>query len=329
MEEKIKIYIPGDVYQILLKDMELFEFYKKDGTLNKNEFLNTLIVNYYETYSDNNSKTYEYIHNLLLENNIKDYKADSISSSILSYVEKTNLNLQSKKAEVTISMKPTRRSSGTFEYIENCLLKGSSLSGWIRALLASYAHLPRDKRERIIFKERFEIIEEAISNHKKIYLSLSRKEKNMTVSPYAISSSKEELFNYLLAIDDEKGKTRSYHMSRIQNIKIINEKTSFDENTVKTFEKMISNGPQFAYQINENEITRVRLSEYGKQLYKDIYLNRPPYISIEDDVYSFECSLNQIRTYFKRFGKDAVILSPQSMVEFMKKYHKEAAKKYK
>ena len=50
MQEKIKIYLPNDIYQIILKDMELFEFYKKDGSLNRNEFLNKLITNYYEIY---------------------------------------------------------------------------------------------------------------------------------------------------------------------------------------------------------------------------------------------------------------------------------------
>ena len=44
MEEKIKIYIPESVNNILLKDMERFEFFKKDSSLNKNEFYNTLFV---------------------------------------------------------------------------------------------------------------------------------------------------------------------------------------------------------------------------------------------------------------------------------------------
>ena len=59
MQEKIKIYLPNDIYQIILKDMELFEFYKKDGSLNRNEFLNKLITNYYEIYSLNNEKLLE------------------------------------------------------------------------------------------------------------------------------------------------------------------------------------------------------------------------------------------------------------------------------
>ena len=41
--------------------MELFEFYKKDGTLNRNEFLNRLIVNYYEIYTQNNETVLESI----------------------------------------------------------------------------------------------------------------------------------------------------------------------------------------------------------------------------------------------------------------------------
>ena len=37
MEEKIKIYIPESINNILLKDMERFEFFKKDGSFNKND----------------------------------------------------------------------------------------------------------------------------------------------------------------------------------------------------------------------------------------------------------------------------------------------------
>ena len=70
MEEKIKIYISKDVHEILLKDMELFEFYKKNQTLNKNDFMNTLIMNYHETYQKRCSDLYQHI-SMKLKNEMK------------------------------------------------------------------------------------------------------------------------------------------------------------------------------------------------------------------------------------------------------------------
>ena len=65
MEEKIKIYLSEDVYGILMKDAEFFEFYKKDRTVNRNDFLNTLIVNYFDSYSSADNRLYEDISRTL------------------------------------------------------------------------------------------------------------------------------------------------------------------------------------------------------------------------------------------------------------------------
>ena len=51
MLEKIKISVSKSTYDILIKDCENFNFLKTSNELNKNLFLNTLIVNYYEKFS--------------------------------------------------------------------------------------------------------------------------------------------------------------------------------------------------------------------------------------------------------------------------------------
>lgn len=53
MLEKIKISVPKKTYDTLIKDCDNFDFHKNETTLNKNLFLNTLIVNYYERFSAN------------------------------------------------------------------------------------------------------------------------------------------------------------------------------------------------------------------------------------------------------------------------------------
>lgn len=327
MEEKIKIYIPNNVYQTLLKDMELFEFFKKDHSLNKNEFLNKLIVNYYQSYAESNSRTYEHIKDVLEELGINSMDASSAASNIVDFTSRQALDLENKKLDVVISMKPTKVSSKAFDYIENFLLNGSSLSGWLRNLFASYSRLPQDKREHIIFKENFDAINEALEKNRMLYfLTNAAKNKRHTVCGYALSSSKEELFNYLLV--EENGNVMSYRVSRIFNVTVMTEECTFKETSLSIFQKMIQFGPQFSYSVNETEPIRVRFTDRGKMMYDKMYLHRPAYSRIDGDVYTFECSINQAMQYFQRFGKNAIILSPAKFRNDFETYYNIAYRAY-
>ena len=51
MEEKIKISLKESILSTLKKDCANFGFNKKPNELNKNAFINTLIVNYYEKFN--------------------------------------------------------------------------------------------------------------------------------------------------------------------------------------------------------------------------------------------------------------------------------------
>ncbi len=139
MEEKIKIYIPESVNSILLKDMERFEFFKKDGSLNRNEFYNTLIVNYYEQYEENQSTVYSHIRDsIAARSGLKEQDIGDIAAEILKYIEIRAYRLDREKYDASISIKPTRKSSDDIDYIENCLLGNSTLSNYFRNMFASY-----------------------------------------------------------------------------------------------------------------------------------------------------------------------------------------------
>ncbi|MBQ1899861.1 MAG: WYL domain-containing protein, partial [Erysipelotrichaceae bacterium] len=250
MEEKIKIYIPESVNNILLKDMELFEFFKKDGSLNRNEFYNTLIVNYYEQYEENQSAIFSHIKDSITErSSIKEQDVSDIAADILQYVDVRTFQLDRQKFDVSISIKPTRRSSDDIGYIQNCLLGNSTLSNYFRNMFASYSLLPQDKRETIIFKQNFEMIDEAIENDRKIYFTTASSGAPHIVSPYMIASSKEELFNYLLC--KYNNFPYSFRMSRIRQIKILNETRDLTNNIIEVFDKMAKYGPQYSYEVKK------------------------------------------------------------------------------
>lgn len=329
MEEKIKIYIPESVNNILLKDMERFEIFKKDGSLNKNEFYNTLIMNYYEQYQEGQSDLFNYIKQTVSDNTgCSDLQSSDIASMIVQFSDTKNNHLDERKLDVTISMKPTLRSAPTIDFIQSYYIRNMTLSAYFRNMFASYSLLPQDKRERIIFKENFDLIEEAIKNDRRVYFTTTNKNTPHYGSPYSICNSKEELFNYLLA--DYNGLPYSFRIGRMRNITVLNEPREISERNIYIFERMEKYGPQFSYEIKEpsGEIV-VQLTERGKMMYRSMYLHRPQYSKIEGDCYYFECSGQQAYQYFSRFGRNALVISPRSLATDMLKFHAMADRAYK
>ena len=51
MDEKIKISLSKNTLDVLKKDCADFKVVKENGQPNMNAFINTLIVNFYETFS--------------------------------------------------------------------------------------------------------------------------------------------------------------------------------------------------------------------------------------------------------------------------------------
>ena len=328
MEEKIKIYIPKSVNAILLKDMENFEFFKKDGSLNRNEFYNTLILNYYEQYEKGQGEIFSHIQEVIRDSSsLKDSIINDIAANILQYIDVRNYDLSEQKYDIAIAVKPTRKTASDIEYIQNYLLADSTLSNYFRNMFASYALLPQDRREAILFKDTFEKIKEAIETDRKIYFTTKKNDNPHIVSPYRISNSKEELFNYLIC--QYKYYPYSFRVCRIRQVKILNEGRELEEGMKEIFDKMILYGPQFAYQVRKPaETIKVQLTDRGREMFKSMYLHRPQPSSVDGDIYSFDCSRTQAFQYFCKFGSNALVLEPKDLQADLHRFHAVASKRY-
>ena len=326
MEEKIKIHITTKVYNTLLKDCEAFEFFKSDNiSLNKNAFLNTLINNYYLLFNEKEQTLYNLIKDSL-ENVVSNKDLEYTTNELVSKLNKINNNQEKDKVSKIINLKPTKDSLAAFSYIEEYLLKNYTLSEFFRNLFSSYCSLPQDEREKIIFKKQYDTLLKAINNKKKVFFTtaqggMSRHES----SPYALSTSKEELHCYLLA--KHKNICRTYRLSRIKEVVIINENISFEEADIKMFDKMIAFGPQFNYEIDEETVI-IKLTNKGKLMFRTHYTHRPIPDYVEGDYYYFSCSYTQIYSYFRRFGKEAFVISPHSLQQKLFTFHKQAISHY-
>ena len=61
---------------------------------------------------------------------------------------------------------------------------------------------------------------------------------------------------------------------------------------------------------------------------KTIVKNRPQVTSVEGDNYIFDWPMQQLEDYFRRFGKEAVVLRPKSLKSRLRRYYEEALEAY-
>ena len=316
MEEKIKVYVPENVYSTLNRDADFFEFYKKDRSLNMNDFINTLIVNYFESYHEDDTHLYDAIKNILSDD------ASDKAGEIITAIKKYQFEYDRK--DRAISIKPTRKSSGIIDYIQSDCLYNMSLSAYFRNMFSSYCLLAQDKREEIIFRDKFAVIEKAIEENKNIYFTTSKSKDRHVASPYAIAHSQEELFNYLLCVYNNQ--VFSFRLTRLQNLRVLNEPAVFTDEQKEMLEKMRVGAPQFAY--NKIEEICVRLTERGISMYNKMYSYRPKPIKVIKNLYYFDCSASQIYHYFFRFGRQAEVLYPSNLKQLFMQDYANAARTY-
>jgi predicted DNA-binding transcriptional regulator YafY len=70
------------------------------------------------------------------------------------------------------------------------------------------------------------------------------------------------------------------------------------------------------------------MTEHGKHMFKMIVKNRPYVTYIEGDLYHFDWPEMQLEDYFRRFGKDGIVVSPRSLRNKLKSYYSHALEAY-
>lgn len=328
MLEKIKINVTAHTATIIDKDIESFEFYKSDGrTFNKNNFITKLIVNYHNTFREKEIAMYEQLKKTISSAvKANDSIVETLTYNIISQFYKSNISPNKEKLNHSISIKPTKETAPIIEYIEKYMLSGSTLSEYFRKMFYSYASLPQDEREKIIFKPQYTALNEAIKAKRSVYITFYNTEsRNCEVMPYAITCAKEELHCYLIG---SAKSPMTFRLSRIATVTPLNSSKDFSPYELKVFDKILTYGAQFNYFDDDFQPVAVELTERGEKLYKKILIHRPVATKIEGNIYHFECSHFQIVHYFVRFGKDALVLSPDSVINSIIRFHREATRRY-
>lgn len=322
--DKINIYIPTDVYDLLMYDARSFEIFKKDGnTVNLNKFLNLLILGYQSDYTDKLNEESDKIAEILSEFKLSqsdiNYAADKIIREVIAPIPGKKKGTYSQK----INLKPVKK---TEVYVMNIIdnLNNDTSSQYFSRMIISYAGLPAYKREQIIFSSNYNDLMENIQKNRCILFSTtSNPDVVHNVRPYCITHSKEEMFNYLLCQEyseyTHSYEARTYRLTRIQNVTTHYDRTQFDPDVLRHLKKMQKTAPQ--YSINSDEPVVVQMDAEGIKQYSRIYYGRPDYVSknkLNNDIYeyTFDCSEDQAYLYFRRLDdSNYKIIQPVTLLE--------------
>ena len=325
MEDKIKISMPTDTLELLKKDCEDFKVTKSNGAPNMNAFVNTLITNFYESFSASEENLHDDIRQALKA--VQDRYKEKIFEEIVKIFAKRTEQTDGKKNSTTFSFKPTKVSDKATTYIENVLLSSESISSYYRRLFLAYSQKTKNEREKIIYSDNFETLQKAIKKGVKVCICLKSGEVMNNISVYAVAPAKDELFNYVLAYTGKQNAT--IRLASIKTVSLLSQKAEIPEACRTLFDRQIACAAQYPMYNTDDEPIKVQLTEKGKKLFNKIYLYRPTPTSIDGDIYTFDCSANQLLYYFERFGDSALILSPKRLGIFMRNYYHYAVKKYR
>ncbi len=325
MDEKIKISLSKNTLEILKKDCADFKILKANGQPNMNAFINQLVVNFYEAFSASEETLHADVKAALAV--VPQYYQEKVFQDVMKVFTKKSEQGAAKKDTTTLAFKPTKNSQRALLYIEHVLLQNESLSSFYRRMFFAYTQKTKNEREKIIHKNVFELLEKAIERRVQVCVQLQSGDVINHLSVYAMSASKDELFNYVLACSDKHNTTM--RLASIQSVSLLSISSNIPQENKALFDRQIACAAQYPMYNTDNQPIQVQLTDKGKKLFEKIYLYRPTPTKIEGNIYTFDCSANQLLYYFERFGEHALILSPRKLGIFMRNYYYFALKKYK
>jgi len=329
---RIHINLSNYAWNVINEDM--FNFYREDIN-NKSGFINDIIINFYQDANaslqircDEISSNYE---ELLSKDNLNTNIDPSILYSVIdvatnSFKTKTINEINSYPKDSHRKIKLRKQVAEILEDSQENEYYSDNVGSYIKALIEEYTRLPFIKRESIFCKQNHELIENAIS-HKKQLRVTTRTGKVYDAIPYKITTDKLGIFNYLIALDTTTRQPVTYRISKI-TIKVLTKSGRIDPSSEKLInDKLITSDVSFLTKDNIRVV--VRFDKYGMQKYNSQLHMRPAFIEkLGEGRYVFNCSEDQIKYYFIKFGSSAVIEEPVELANYIRDFYKYALTRY-
>ncbi len=225
---------------------------------------------------------------------------------------------------------------------------------YFRAVLEEYARLPKFKREKFLYIDKFEKIEKQLNKDyektKPIIVNTyssgydgKLKRSRFIVYPYKLKPGRSLLHYYLVGMGRKMGEDGKFEpfTLRLTNIESVDLSVPLDEKTLSGRDLRVSKVTELDKRLDRVDVPyinsaphdciRVKFSDNGLALLHRIMHNRPDYEKDKDDdhIRIFKCTELEIINYLHAFGGDAVVLGPELIRNKMKEFYEKARNAYK
>ena len=213
---------------------------------------------------------------------------------------------------------------------------------YVRSIIEEYAQLPYYRREEIVYKELLDTINAGIKGHYILNLK-NVKGSHISIRPYSIETDPLSMYHYLVGysvphtdLADESEPKYPAQVLSIRISRLVSAEIQFlqsgkisDQEARQIQRGLQQKSVQFVS--GRSSTIKVRLTDAGIKKYEAQLHLRPNTIGrdpADDHIYLFECTEAQILYYFFSFGKDVMVLEPQSLAEKFTADYKEALQQY-
>ena len=336
--QRIHLALSEEAEATIESDMVIFQ-----GGDNKNGFINRIIEHYNQNARASISYELERQRDRLTAWLLDGSKSKSLSPTEESVVDRLLIGYKAELLEEVKSYPKGHNTSykprinnrvyemlnmGSIDYFQETG-NYTSESKHIKAILEEYARLPFAAREQIYYKNIIDRLNYAITQGRTVLINYSGKE--WLLQPYRIIQKLE--YNYLIALKPESGYRSHYDVARISRIgdaPQLKAKIHISQETKAAIDSAFEKNGIYPYS-DSNKIT-VKLSPQGIRMYNNILHLRPnkqrSLPTGDSVIMEFECSPEQIYNYFFKFGKEAVILSPEELKNRFRTNYQEATQEY-
>ena len=351
-EWKQHINLSESAWIVIHEDIK--NFYSSEEEESFSGFLNRVFRNYYQlakaTVSLRLEEKEEELVKLYSSNDFKKIDSETIATIIDKQLEtyknelldlaKSYQSGHGEKFRINKENLDLLRESLEDEYYDG------SVGKYLKAIFEEYATKPTYIREQIFFEEIVEKIRYAISNQKKLKITLNDKvtvkedkkyNRKFYVSSYKIEQDSTKTFNYLIGYSIEIEKEDAIEAPccfRISRIKKINVQSSMGAKISKEKAKELDDlliERTVMFMSSDPIDIQIRFTDKGLEAFRRQLYMRPRIYTVDKNdkhLYTFRCTEIQAINYFFKFGWDATVISPIQLHEKMKLRYSRSLKTY-
>lgn len=329
--EKFRVGLSIEAKNIIVGDALTFGLAKKNGEANLNKFMNLFVERFCPFFAakfsefvakvnedgGDKKKTQKAIHDFFFQS------SDNETFRPIPEAKKENL------CYITFSLSEDNLSR--LEVLLNEVGGTETYSLFFREFIYEYINYPSFARERILYSRLYNTIQKAIKTHKKIRYDINLSTNDIS-TPYSINFGSDRVKNYVVQYNTSVNSGALFNpisvntLYKIRNLSIVDEAAETpSEEEKKKIETLIANGVEFYPQKGELPI-KVEMSEEAIEVFNRKNPLRPRAVSIEGNVYSFDCTYRQFMVYFANFLEPFKVLEPESLKDKLRAFYEDKIK---